>query len=46
VVEFCAENGFACDIETIAMNQVHEAYERMPRSDVKYRSLIDMATLA
>jgi alcohol dehydrogenase (NADP+) len=46
MLEFCAEHGFACDIETIAMNQINEAYERMLRSDVKYRFVIDMATLA
>ncbi|MFL6513436.1 MAG: NAD(P)-dependent alcohol dehydrogenase [Chthoniobacterales bacterium] len=45
MLEFCAEHGFACDIETIAINQINEAYERMLRSDVKYRFVIDMSTL-
>src|SRR4051794_24244871 len=45
MLEFCAEHDFACDIETIAINQINEAYERMLRSDVKYRFVIDMSTL-
>ncbi len=35
----------ACDIEMIRMGQIDEAYERMLKSDVKYRFVIDMATL-
>jgi uncharacterized zinc-type alcohol dehydrogenase-like protein len=45
MLDFCAEHGFACDIEMIRMEQINEAYERMLRSDVKYRFVIDMATL-
>jgi uncharacterized zinc-type alcohol dehydrogenase-like protein len=35
----------ACDIELIRMDQINEAYERMLRQDVRYRFVIDMATL-
>ena len=38
-------NGVVCDIELIRMQQINEAYERMLRSDVKYRFVIDMASL-
>jgi uncharacterized zinc-type alcohol dehydrogenase-like protein len=34
-----------CDIELIKMQQINEAYERMLKSDVKYRFVIDMASL-
>ena len=34
-----------CDVEMINMNDIHTVYERMQRSDVKYRFVIDMATL-
>lgn len=45
MLDFCAEHGIACDIETIAPAQINEAYERMERSDVRYRFVIDMARL-
>ena len=45
MLDFCAEHGIACDIETIAMAEINAAYERMLKSDVKYRFVIDMATL-
>jgi alcohol dehydrogenase (NADP+) len=45
MLDFCGEHGFACDIETIRMDQINEAYDRMLKSDVKYRFVIDMATL-
>ena len=45
MLEFCAEHGIACDIEMIRIQQLDEAYERMLRSDVKYRFVIDMASL-
>jgi uncharacterized zinc-type alcohol dehydrogenase-like protein len=45
MLDFCGEKGITCDIEMIAMNQINEAYERMLKSDVKYRFVIDMATL-
>jgi uncharacterized zinc-type alcohol dehydrogenase-like protein len=46
MLDFCAEHGIICDIEMIAMSQINEAYERMLKSDVKYRFVIDMASLA
>lgn len=45
VLDFCAEHGIECDIEMLAMADINKAYERMKRSDVKYRFVIDMATL-
>ena len=45
MLDFCGAHGIACDIELIRMDQVDEAYERMLRSDVKYRFVIDMASL-
>ena len=45
MLDFCADHGITCDIEMIAMNQVNEAYARMLKSDVKYRFVIDMATI-
>ena len=45
MIDFCAEHGIVSDIETISMSQVNEAYERLLRNDVKYRFVIDMATL-
>jgi len=45
MIDFCAEKGIVSDIEMIAMNQVNEAYERLVKNDVKYRFVIDMATM-
>jgi uncharacterized zinc-type alcohol dehydrogenase-like protein len=45
MLDFCAERGIACDIELIKIDQINEAYERMLKSDVKYRFVIDMASL-
>lgn len=45
MLDFSAEHGIVCEIEKISMNQINEAYERMLKSDVKYRFVIDMATL-
>ena len=45
MLDFCADRGIACDIEKIRMDQINEAYERMLKSDVKYRFVIDMASL-
>ena len=42
MLDFCAERGIVCDIEMIRMQQVNEAYERMLKSDVKYRFVVDM----
>jgi uncharacterized zinc-type alcohol dehydrogenase-like protein len=45
MLDFCAEHGVTCDIEMIRMQQINEAYERLAKSDVKYRFVIDMASL-
>ena len=45
MLDFCAGHGLVSDVETIPMDYVDQAYERMLRSDVKYRFVIDMATL-
>jgi uncharacterized zinc-type alcohol dehydrogenase-like protein len=42
MLEFCAEHGLASDIEVIAPSQINEAYERLKKSDVRYRFVIDM----
>jgi alcohol dehydrogenase (NADP+) len=46
MLDFCAEHGIVSDIEMIRMSEIDNAYERMLRSDVKYRFVIDSATLA
>lgn len=46
MLDFCCDNNITCDIEMIRMDQINEAYERMLKSDVKYRFVIDLATLA
>jgi len=45
MLDFCAEQGIAADVEMIPIQQVNEAWERIERSDVKYRFVIDMNTL-
>jgi len=45
MLDFCGQHGITCDIEMIRMDQINEAYERMLKSDVKYRFVIDMASL-
>ncbi|HAC01928.1 NAD(P)-dependent alcohol dehydrogenase [Brevundimonas naejangsanensis] len=46
MLDFCAEHGIVCDIEVIAPDQINQAYERMERSDVRYRFVIDMGRMA
>ena len=45
MLDFCAEHGIVSDIEMIDARQIDEAYDRMLRSDVKYRFVIDTASL-
>ena len=45
MLAFCAVHGITADIEMIGIRQVNEAYERLLRSDVTYRFVIDMASL-
>jgi uncharacterized zinc-type alcohol dehydrogenase-like protein len=44
MLDYCAEHGITCDVEMIPMSKINEAYERMLKSDVKYRFVIDMGT--
>ncbi len=45
MLDFCAEHGIVSDIEMIRIQQVNEAYDRLLKGDVKYRFVIDMASL-
>ena len=45
MLDFCAEHGITSDIEMIPIDQIETAYTRMLKSDVKYRFVIDMASL-
>lgn len=45
MLDFCAKHGIVSDIEMIPMNYINTAYERMLKSDVKFRFVIDMATI-
>jgi uncharacterized zinc-type alcohol dehydrogenase-like protein len=45
LLDFCGEHGITADIETVKIQDINEAYERMMKSDVKYRFVIDMASL-
>jgi uncharacterized zinc-type alcohol dehydrogenase-like protein len=45
MLDFCGAHGITSDIEMIAIAEINSAYERMLRSDVKYRFVIDLATL-
>ena len=46
MLDFCAEHGIVADIEMIRADEINAAYERMLKGDVKYRFVIDNATLA
>ena len=46
MLDFCSERGIVADIEMIPIQKINEAYERMLKSDVKYRFVIDNASLA
>jgi uncharacterized zinc-type alcohol dehydrogenase-like protein len=45
MLDFCGERGITSDIETIPIQGINEAYERLSKGDVKYRFVIDMASL-
>lgn len=45
MLDFCAKHNIVSDVEMIDIKNINEAYERMLKSDVKYRFVIDMATL-
>jgi len=46
MLDFCAEHGIVADIELVRADQINESYERMLKGDVRYRFVIDSATLA
>jgi len=46
MLDFCAEKGIVSDIELIRAQQIDDAYDRMVKSDVKYRFVIDIASLS
>ncbi len=45
MLDFCAQKGLACDVEVIPIQKVNEAWDRLVKQDVKYRFVIDMASL-
>jgi uncharacterized zinc-type alcohol dehydrogenase-like protein len=46
MLDFCSANNIVSEIEIIKMQDINEAYERMLKSDVKYRFVIDMTSLS
>jgi len=46
MLDYCAEQGIVSDVEVIPIQKINEAFERVLKSDVKYRFVIDMASLA
>ena len=45
MLDFCAQHGIGAEVEVIAADYINEAYERVLASDVRYRFVIDTATL-
>jgi uncharacterized zinc-type alcohol dehydrogenase-like protein len=45
MLDYCAKHNIVSDVEVIKMSEINEAYERMLKGDVKYRFVIDMASL-
>ena len=45
MLDFCADNNIVSDVEVIKMDYINEAYERIIKSDVRYRFVIDLASL-
>jgi alcohol dehydrogenase (NADP+) len=45
MLDFCADRGIGCDVEVIPIQRINEAYDRLGKGDVKYRFVIDMASL-
>ena len=45
MLDYCAEKDITADIELIPISDINKAYERMLKNDVKYRFVIDLATL-
>ncbi|MCH4565337.1 NAD(P)-dependent alcohol dehydrogenase [Halomonas sp. EGI 63088] len=45
LLDFCAEHGISCDVEMIDIQEINTAFDRMEKGDVRYRFVIDMASL-
>jgi uncharacterized zinc-type alcohol dehydrogenase-like protein len=45
MLDFCGKNNITSDVEVIPIQKINEAYDRLMKSDVKYRFSIDMASL-
>jgi uncharacterized zinc-type alcohol dehydrogenase-like protein len=45
MLDFCAEHGITADIELIRADEINGAFDRMVKSDVKYRFVMDVATM-
>ena len=45
MLEFCGEHGITADIELTPIAKINQAFDRLLKSDVKYRFVIDMASL-
>ena len=45
MLDFCGQHNITSDIELIPIQKINEAYDRLVKSDVKYRFVIDMASL-
>jgi len=45
MLDFCGKHGLGADVEVIPIQKVNEAYDRVVKSDVKYRFSIDMSSL-
>ena len=45
MLDYCGQHDITADVEIVPMNEIKESFERMLKQDVKYRFVIDMATL-
>jgi len=45
MLDFCADRAITADVEKISIQQINQAYDRLLKNDVKYRFVIDMASL-
>lgn len=45
MLDFCGQHGIVSEIEIIPIQRINEAYERLLKNDVRYRFVIDMASL-
>ena len=45
MLDFCGQHGITSDVEVIRIQDINEAYDRLLKADVKYRFVIDMASL-